>query len=199
MKFIKQFYSSTKSSHFSNVGAKAVKLGANQDEYIFAIKLSIDCSWLSFPSEIWQLLVCVTNNENSSSNCSSHPLNINGFNHNHSFIVKHRLPATVAENCYSGLVYCQLVCKIPNDLINHCFVIPLNPLKLNSLYFVKAEKREKIPLINPLEDQHRYIFKFPDNMTFAECLTVVTNRNKHRTSKSLLSYLTSKFLILKYV
>lgn len=136
--------------------------------------------------------MCITNSENSSSNCALHPLNVNVFNHNHSIIIKHHLPATVAENCSSGLVHCQLVSKIQNDLINYCLVIPLYPIKLNSMYFVKAEKREKIPLINPLENQHRYIFKFPNNMTFAECLTVVTNRNKHRTSKSLLTYLNSK-------
>lgn len=109
-------------------------------------------------------------------------------------MVKHHLPAIVAENCTSGLVYCQLVSKIQNSLIDHCLVIPLNPIKLNSLYFVKAEKREKIPLVNPLEDQHKYIFKIPNNLTFTECLTVITNKNKHRTSKSLYTHLLSKFI-----
>lgn len=120
---------------------------------------------------------------------------MNVFNNNHSLIVKHHLPATVAENCSSGLIYCQLVSKIQNDFINHCLIIPLYPIKLNSLYFVKPEKQEKIPLSNPLEDQHKYIFQFPNNLTFIECLNVVTNKNKHRTSKSLFTFLTSKFVI----
>ncbi|KAF0753240.1 Uncharacterized protein FWK35_00018072 [Aphis craccivora] len=165
-------------------GAKAVKLGACQDEYIFAIKLSTDCSWLSFPSSIWQLLVRITDDNNLSSNCGLHSFDVDLFNNNHPLIVKHKLLATVAENYTSGLVHCELVCQVQNDSINRCLIIPLNPIKLNSLYFVKAEKREKILLINPLEDRHKYVFKFPENVSLADCLTVITNRNKHRTSKS---------------
>ncbi|KAL4131403.1 hypothetical protein QTP88_008719 [Uroleucon formosanum] len=163
--------------------AKAVKLGACQNEYIFAIKLSTDCSWLSFPSSTWQLLVRVTDSYNLSSYCTLHSFNVDLFNNNHPIMVKHRLLATVAENCTSGLVHCELVCQIQNYSIR-CLVIPLNPIKLNSLYFVKAEKREKILVMNPLEDRHRNVFKFPENITLVDFLTVVTNRNKHRISKS---------------
>lgn len=181
-----QFYLliSIKHKKFSNLGAKAVKLGACQDEYIFAIKLSTDCSWLSFPSSIWQLLVRITDNNNLSSNCGLHSFDVDLFNNNHPLIVKHKLLTTVAENYTSGLVHCELVCQVQNDSINRCLIIPLNPIKLNSLYFVKAEKREKILLINPLEDRHKYVFKYPENVSLADCLTVITNRNKHRTSKS---------------
>ncbi|XP_022165272.1 uncharacterized protein LOC111030188 isoform X2 [Myzus persicae] len=165
-------------------GAKAVKLGACQDEYIFAIKLSTDCSWLSFPSSIWQLLVRITDNNNLSSNCRVHFFDVDIFNNNHPLMVKHRLLATVAENCTSGLVHCELVCQVQNDSTNRCLIIPLNPIKLNSLYFVKAEKREKILVMNPLEDRHKNVFKFPENISLIDCLTVITNKNKHRTSKS---------------
>jgi len=119
-----------------------------------------------------------------SSNCGLHSFDVDIFNNNHPLIVKHKLLATVAENYTSGLVHCELVCQVQNDSINRCLIIPLNPIKLNSLYFVKAEKREKILVINPLEDRHKYVFKFPENVSLADCLTVITNRNKHRTSKS---------------
>ncbi|XP_001948571.1 uncharacterized protein LOC100165824 [Acyrthosiphon pisum] len=165
-------------------GAKAVKLGACQNEYIFAIKLSTDCSWLSFPSSIWQLLVRITDSNNLSSNCALHSFDVDLFDNNHPLMVKHRLLATVAENCTSGLVQCELVCQVQNDSINRCLIIPLNPIKLNSLYFVKAEKREKILVMNPLEDRHKNVFKFPENISLLDCLTVITNRNKHRISKS---------------
>lgn len=109
-------------------------------------------------------------------------------------MVKHHLLATVAENCTSGLVHCELVCQVQNDSINRCLIIPLNPIKLNSLYFVKAEKREKILVMNPLEDRHKYVFKFPDNVSITDCLTVITNRNKHRTSKSFYKNIIGKCL-----
>lgn len=108
-------------------------------------------------------------------------------------MVKHRLLATVAENCTSGLVHCELVCQIQNYSIR-CLVIPLNPIKLNSLYFVKAEKREKILVMNPLEDRHRNVFKFPENITLVDFLTVITNRNKHRISKSFYKNIIGKWL-----
>ncbi|XP_025414302.1 uncharacterized protein LOC112686300 [Sipha flava] len=171
-------------------GAKAVKLGACQDQYILAIKLSTDCPWLSFSSTIWQLLVRVTDSKNSSSNCGLHPFNIDLFNNNHPLIVKHHLFATLAENCTSGFVYCDLVCQVQNELMNRFLIIPLNPVKLNALYFVKAEKREKIPVINPMEDRHKYVFKYPDNLSLTECLTIITERNKHRISKSLYTNIT---------
>lgn len=82
-------------------------------------------------------------------------------------------------------------------MINNCLVIPLNPVKLNSLYFLKAEKREKIPAINPLEDRHKYVFEFPEHLSLTECITVITNRNKHRTSKSLYTNIIGKFIIIK--
>jgi len=111
--------------------------------------------------------------------------------------VKHHLLDIVAENCTSGLVYCELICQIQNDLINNCFVIPLNPIKLNSLYFISAEKRSKIPVMNPLGDRHRYVFEFPEHLSLSECLTIITNRNKHRTSKSLYTNIIGKFIIFK--
>lgn len=178
---------------FLNIGAKAVKLGALQSEYIFAIKLSTDCLWLSFSSTIWKILVRITDSKNGSSNCYLHSFNVDVFNNNHPLIVKHHLLATVAENCSSGLVYCELVCQIQNDLINHCLVIPLNPIKLNSLYFVKAEKREMVPMMNTLENRHKCIFKFPENLSLTECFTIIINRNKHRTSKSYFTNITGKY------
>jgi len=96
---------------YKYIGAKAVKLGASQNKYIFAIQLSTDCAWLSFPSTIWQLLVRVTNDKNSSSHYGLHSVDINLFNNNHPLIVKHHLLDIVAENCTSGLVYCELICQ----------------------------------------------------------------------------------------
>lgn len=176
--------------NFINIGAKAVKLGALHGEYIFAIKLSTDCTWLSFPSTFWKVLVRITDNKNSSSNCFLHSFNVDMFNNNHPLLVKHHLLASVAENCTSGLVYCELVCQIQSDLINHCLVIPLHPIKLNSLYFVKVEKREMIPLMNTLEDQYKYVCKFPENVSLAECFTIILNKNKHRTSKLIYTNIT---------
>lgn len=92
---------------------------------------------------------------------------------------------TTAENCTSGTVYCEMVCLMHNDLVNRCLVIPLNPVKLNALYFVKAEKQANIEVLNPLLDRHKYVFKFPDYFSLSECLTIITNRNKHRISKTL--------------
>jgi hypothetical protein len=129
-------------------------------------------------------LVRITDNNNLSSNCGLHSFDVDLFDNNHPLLVKHHLLATVAENCTSGSVHCELVCQVQNDSINRCLIIPLNPIKLNSLYFVKAEKREKILVINPLEDRHKYVFKFPENVSLSDCLTIITNRNKHRTSKS---------------
>lgn len=174
-----------------------MKLGACQDEYIFAIKLSIGCAWLSFPSSIWQLLVRITDNNNMSSNCGLHSFDVDVFNNNHPLMVKHRLLAIVAENCTSGLVQCELVCQVQNDLINQCLIIPLNPIKLNSLYFVKAEKREKILVMNPLEDRHKNVFKFPENISLVDCLAVITNRNKHRISKSFYKTIIGKLNNIK--
>lgn len=179
-----------------NLGAKAVKLGACHDQYILAIKLSTDCPWLSFSSKIWQLLVHVTDNKNVSSNYGLYSFNVDLFDNSHPLIVKHYLFTTIAENCTSGIVYCDLVCQVQNELMNHSLIIPLNPVKLNALYFVKAEKREKIPVINPMEDRHKYVFKYPDNLSLAECLTIITERNKHRISKSLYTNITGKCLNL---
>lgn len=108
--------------------------------------------------------------------------------------MKHHLSTSIVKNYASGLVYCELVCQVHNDLINHCLVIPLNPVKLNSLYFVKVEKREKIPMMNPFEYQHKYIFKYPEHLSLSECITIITNKNKHRTSKSLNTIITGKYI-----
>lgn len=178
--------------NFINIGAKAIKFGALQDEYIFAIKLSTNCSWLSFSSSIWKILVRVTDSKNLLSNCCLHSFNVDVFNNNHPLIVKHHLLATVSKNCSSGLVYCELVCQIQNDLINHCLVIPLNPIKLNSLYFVKTEKREMIQVMTTLENLHKYIFKFPENLSPLECFAIIIRRNKHRMSKSFFTNITGK-------
>jgi len=183
--------------HSNFIGTKAVKLGAHQNEYIFAIKLSINCAWLTFPSTIWKLLVRITNNENSSSNCGLYPVNVNLFNNSHPLIVKHNLLDTVAQTCTSGLVYCELICQIQNDLVNNCLVIPLKPIKLNSLYFINVEKREKIPVMNHLEDRHKYIFEFPEHLSLLECLTIITNKNKHRISKSLYTNTIGKFIMCR--
>lgn len=120
-----------------------------------------------------------------SSNCGVYPFDVNLFNSNHPLTVKHHLLATIAKNCSSGSVCCELVCQIQSDLTNHCLVIPLNPVELNALYFIKAEKREKIPVMNPMVDQHRYIFKYPEYLSLEECINIITNRNKHRISRSL--------------
>lgn len=175
---------------YKNIGAKAVKLGACSDNYIFAIRLTTDCSWVAFPSKLWRLLIRVTDNKNSSSNCEVHLFDVDLFNNNCPLTVKHCLLDTIAENCTSGTVYCELVCLMQNDLVNQCLVIPLNPVKLNALYFVKAEKQANIQALNPLEDQHKYIFKFPDCFSLLECLTIITNKNKHRMSKTLYANIT---------
>lgn len=169
-----------------------MKLGALQDEYIVAIKLSTDCSWLSFPSIVWQLLVRVIDCENTMSNCCLHSFDTNLFDRHHPLVIKHRVLASVIKNCYSGSVCCELVCQIKNDFINRCLVVPLSPIKLNALYFVKAEKLEKIAVMNPMEYRHKYVFKFPEYLTLLECLTILINKNKHRMSKSLLTNITSK-------
>jgi len=169
-----------------------MKLGASQDEYTFAIKLSINCSWLSFSSSIWKILIRVTDNKNTSSNCSLHSFNVDIFNNNNSLMIKHHLLTTTAKNCATGFVYCELVCRIKNDFINSCLVIPLSTIKLNALYFVKAEKQENFLAINPLEDQHKYVFKFPEHLSLLECLIVLTNKNKHRMSKSLYKNITGR-------
>lgn len=130
-------------------------------------------------------MVHVTDNKNSSSTCELHLFDVDLFNNNCPLTVKHKLLDTAAENCTSGTVYCELVCLMQNDLVNRCLVIPLNPVKLNALYFVKAEKQAKISVLNPLSDRHKYVFKFPDHFSLPECLTIITNRNKHRMSKTL--------------
>lgn len=108
--------------------------------------------------------------------------------------MKHHLSATVAENCTSGMVHCDLVCQVQNKLMIHSLIIPLNPIKLNALYFVKAQEREKIPVINPMEDRHKFVFQYPENVSLAECLTIVTERNKHRISKTLYTNIIGKCL-----
>lgn len=130
-------------------------------------------------------MVRITDNTNSSSSCELHLFDVDIFNNNCPLIVKHNLLDTIAENCTFGTVYCELVCLMQNDIVNRCLVIPLNPVKLNALYFVKAEKQANIPALNPLEERHKYVFKFPDHYTLSECLTIITNRNKHRMSKTL--------------
>lgn len=132
--------------------------------------------------------------KNSSSNCGLYSFDVNLFDNNHPITVKHNLLTKLAENCSSGMVYCELICQIKNELINNHLIIPLYPIKLNSLYFVKAEKREKIPVVNALEERQKYIFKFPENLSFTECLTLITNKNKHRTSKSLYTNIIGKHL-----
>lgn len=173
-----------------------MKLGARQDEYIVAIKLSTNCSWLSFPSKIWQLLVRVIDSENTTSDCELHSFDVDAFDSCHPLVIKHRVSAAIIKNCSSGSVCCELMCQIKNDFTNRCLVVPLCPIKLNALYFVKAEKREKIAVINPLENRHKYVFKFPEHLTLAECLTVLMNKNKHRTSKSLLTNIMGKLYFM---
>lgn len=110
--------------------------------------------------------------------------------------MKHHISESIAKNCTFGTVYCELVCQLQNEFINRSLIIPLCPVKLNSLYFVKVVKREKVPVINPLEDQHKYVFKFPENMSLVECLMIIINKNKHRTSKSLYTNIIGKYFIL---
>lgn len=111
-------------------------------------------------------------------------------------MVKHHISASIAKNCTFGTVYCELVCQLQNEFVNRSLIIPLWPVKLNALYFVKAVKGEKLPMINPLEDQHKYVFKYPENMSLVECLSVIINRNKHRISKSLYTSIIGKYFIL---
>lgn len=130
-------------------------------------------------------MVRVTDNTNSSSNCGLYSFNVNLFDNNHPITVKHHLSSKLAEYCASGMIYFELVCQIQNEFINNYLIIPLHPIKLNSLYFVKVEKQEKVQVVNALENRQKYVFKFPENLSLTECLTMITNKNKHRTSKSL--------------
>lgn len=99
--------------------------------------------------------------------------------------MKHCLSSKLAEYYASGIIYLELVCQIQNEFINNFLVIPLYPIKLNSLYFVKVEKQEKVQVVNALENRQKYVFKYPENLSLTECITMITNKNKHRISKSL--------------
>ncbi|XP_050425102.1 uncharacterized protein LOC126836102 [Adelges cooleyi] len=168
-------------------GHNAVKLGGHEDEYIFAIRIFTTCQWLSFPSKIWKIIIRVIDSEKSSSNCEVYPIKANSFNFKEPLVLRHHLPSTIAENITSGFVNCEFVCSVPNTLgfENHCMIIPLRPVKLNALYFVKVENSNKIPSINPLVHHYRCIFKYPEQKSLADCLKIIMNKNKHRTSKSL--------------
>lgn len=140
-------------------------------------------------------MVHVKDSKNESSNCSLHAFNTDLFNNNHSLIIKHHILDAFAEKCAFGSVYCEFVCQIKNEMINRCLVIPLSSIKLNSLYFVKAKKRESISEANPFEYQHKYVFKYPENLSLVDCLTVLTNKNKHNTSKLLHTNITGKCVV----